>query len=110
MNTMIINGQKATISYDEDIELFRGEFIGLNGGADFYAEDIKGLHQEGEQSLRVFLDMCKEDGREPCKAFSGKFNIRIAPSLHADVVAAAKSKGESLNKFVAETLEQAVQA
>jgi len=110
MNTMIINDQKAHISYDEDIELFRGEFIGLNGGAEFYAEDIKGLHKEGATSLNVFLAMCKEDGREPYKNFSGKFNVRIAPSLHADVVAAAKSKGESLNKFVAETLEQAMQA
>ncbi|MDX8397155.1 MAG: YlcI/YnfO family protein [Mariprofundaceae bacterium] len=47
---------------------------------------------------------------EPYKSFSGKFNVRIAPELHADVVAAAKSKGESLNQFVAETLEQAIQA
>jgi len=62
MNTMIIDGQKATISYDEDIDMFRG-----------------------------------------------KFNVRLAPELHADVVAAAKSKGESLNQFVAETLEHAVQ-
>ncbi len=34
---MTINGVKAVISYDSDIDLFRGEFIGLNGGADFYA-------------------------------------------------------------------------
>jgi len=110
MNMMIINGQKATIIYDEDVDMFRGEFVGLNGGADFYAKDIKGLHEEGATSLSVFLDMCKEDGKEPYKNFSGKFNVRIAPDLHADVVAAAKSKGESLNQFVAETLEQAIQA
>lgn len=110
MNTMIIDGQKATISYDEDIDMFRGEFIGLNGGADFYAADIAGLHQEGAASLKVFLAMCREDGVEPYRAFSGKFNVRLAPELHADVVAAAKSKGESLNQFVAETLKHAVQA
>jgi predicted HicB family RNase H-like nuclease len=109
MNMMIINGQKATILYDEDVDMFRGEFVGLNGGADFYAKDIKGLHEEGAASLKVFLDMCKEDDVEPYKNFSGKFNVRIAPDLHADIVAAAKSKGESLNQFVAETLEQAVQ-
>jgi len=110
MNMMIINGQKATISYDEDIDMFRGEFVGLNGGADFYAKDIQGLHSEGAISLQAFLDMCVEDGAEPYKNFSGKFNVRIAPELHADVVAVAKSKGESLNQFVAETLEQAIQA
>ena len=27
-----------------DIDMFRGEFIGLNGGVGFYASDIKGLH------------------------------------------------------------------
>jgi len=110
MNTMIIEGQKATITYDEDLNMFRGEFVGLNGGADFYATDIEGLHKEGTTSLHVFLDMCREDDVEPYKAFSGKFNVRIAPELHADVVAAAKSHGESLNQFVAETLEQAVRA
>jgi len=110
MNTMMINNQKAVISYDEDIDMFRGEFIGLNGGADFYAKDIQGLHNEGAASLQAFLDMCEEDGVEPYKNFSGKFNVRIAPALHADIVTAAKSKGESLNQFVAETLEQAIHA
>ncbi|MCX7083107.1 MAG: hypothetical protein NT008_07080 [Methylococcales bacterium] len=32
INQMTINGIKAVISYDSDIDLFRGEFIGLNGG------------------------------------------------------------------------------
>ena len=44
--------------------MFRGEFVGLNGGADFYAQDIAGLRREGAASLRVFLDMCREDGVE----------------------------------------------
>jgi len=32
---MTINGVKTVITYDSDIELFRGEFVELNGGADF---------------------------------------------------------------------------
>ncbi len=108
MNTMIIDGQKATINYDEILDMFRGEFIGLNGGADFYAADISGLHAEGTKSLSVFLDMCNEDGVKPYKAFSGKFNVRIPPELHENIVVTARSKGESLNQFVAETLEHAI--
>ena len=65
MNTMLINGVKAVIAYDADIEMFRGEFLGLNGGADFYAADVKGLRREGKISLGVFLDACAEDGVEP---------------------------------------------
>lgn len=35
MNIMEIDGYKAVIAYDPDINLFRGGFIELNGGADF---------------------------------------------------------------------------
>ena len=44
---------------------FRGEFIGLSGGADFYAETILALAAEGRASLRVYLDLCREKGVEP---------------------------------------------
>lgn len=62
MNTMTINGHKAVITYDPDTDTLRGEFIGLNSGADFYAKDIDTLRKEGETSLRVYLDMCEERG------------------------------------------------
>lgn len=93
----VINSQKAAITYDENTDMFRNEFVGLNGGADFYAKDIQGLHEEGETSLKLFLDMCKEDGVEPYKNFSGKFNVRIAPELHADVVAVAETLKQAIN-------------
>ncbi|MDP2828330.1 MAG: type II toxin-antitoxin system HicB family antitoxin [Sulfuricellaceae bacterium] len=110
INTMTINGFRAVIQYDPEIELFRGEFVGLNGGADFYAADIEGLKREGEISLRVFLDMCAEDGVDPVRAFSGKFNVRVPPTLHADLVQAAAAAGKSLNQWVADSLDSAAHA
>ena len=67
MNQMQINGHSAVVKYDPEIEMFRGEFVGLNGGADFYAEDVKSLRAEGEESLRVFLQVCEEKGIDPEK-------------------------------------------
>jgi len=67
MNTMTINGYNAVVSYDEEIDMFRGEFVGLNGGADFYATDIATLRKEAEVSLRVFLEACESRGIEPYK-------------------------------------------
>lgn len=61
-NMLEINGYRAVIQFDPDIDMFRGEFIGLNGGADFYARDIASLKAEGTASLKVFLAMCREDG------------------------------------------------
>ena len=106
MNMVEINGYRAVVQYDPDIDMFRGEFIGLNGGADFYAKDIDGLRKEGEISLKVFLEMCKEDGVEPRKAYSGKFNLRVSPKLHAEITARAFAEGKSLNQWVADVLDE----
>nr|VFK18051.1 MAG: hypothetical protein BECKLPF1236B_GA0070989_11322 [Candidatus Kentron sp. LPFa] len=37
-----IKGHAAVISFDTEPDLFRGEFTGLDGGADFCANSIKG--------------------------------------------------------------------
>lgn len=107
-NIMNINGYKAIIAFDPETELFRGEFIGLNGGADFYADNVAQLKQEGELSLKVFLEMCEEKGIEPFKQYSGKFNIRLSPKLHKAAVIAATAKNLSLNEWISQTLEKNV--
>jgi len=63
---MMIGGHhKATIQYDPDLDTFRGEFIGLNGGADFYGTSVQELRKKGEGSLKVFLkvflEVCEEE-------------------------------------------------
>ncbi|PIW37520.1 MAG: toxin-antitoxin system HicB family antitoxin [Hydrogenophilales bacterium CG_4_8_14_3_um_filter_62_83] len=110
MNTMTINGYQAIISFDPDIQMFRGEFVGLNGGADFYAKDVDGLRHEGEISLRVFLEACAEDDVDPRKHFSGKFSLRVDPELHEAATIAAAAHGQSLNQWAAEAIRQAVRA
>jgi len=70
MNPMTIQGYSAVIAFDPEIRMFRGEFVGLNGGADFYAKDLDTLRQEGELSLRIFLDACAQDCVSPRKALS----------------------------------------
>ncbi len=40
MNIMEIEGYKAIIKYDPAFDMFRGEFVGFSGGADFYATNI----------------------------------------------------------------------
>jgi predicted HicB family RNase H-like nuclease len=106
-NIIEIDGQKAIISFDPEIGMFRGEFLGLTGGADFYATDVAGLHREGHTSLQVYLEACAEKGREPYRHFSGRFNLRLPPKVHAAAVAAAAAQDKSLNEWVAEKIEQA---
>ncbi|WP_052812854.1 type II toxin-antitoxin system HicB family antitoxin [Desulfonatronum thioautotrophicum] len=62
MHVVEIDGYRAVIKYDPDIEMFRGEFTDIDGGADFYAKDTENLKKEAALSLKVFLEMCAEDG------------------------------------------------
>ena len=108
MNIIEINGYRAIVQYDPDIDMLRGEFVGLNGGADFYAKDIDSLRAEGEISLRVFLEMCQEEGVEPRKEYSGRFNLRVSPHLHAEIATRAMAEGKSLNQWVADILDESL--
>ena len=52
-NVTEVNGYRAVVLlFDRDIAMFRGEFLGLSGGADFYAAS------EGDRmiSLSAYVD------------------------------------------------------
>lgn len=103
-NIMTINGHRAVIEFDSETGMFRGEFMGLNGGADFYAESVKELQKEGEISLRVFMEMCAEKGIDPIKHYSGKFQVRLPEQEHARAVELAAARGVSLNQLIRDSL------
>ena len=108
MNMMSLDGYVAKIEYDADLDLFRGEILGLSGGADFYGKNPKELRLEFKKSLRVFLDVCREKGIEPRRNYSGKFNLRISPDLHEKLAIVAQAEGKSINALAQEALQQRV--
>ncbi len=108
MNVMSIDGYHATLEYDAELDLFRGEILGLTGGADFYGKNPKELRMEFKKSLDVFLEVCREKGIEPRRNFSGKFNLRISPELHEQLAIAAQAEGKSINALAQEALRERV--
>jgi predicted HicB family RNase H-like nuclease len=105
---MKLDGYHAKIEYVEETDQFRGEVLGLAGGADFYGSNPDQLRQEFKKSLDVFLEVCKEQGIEPRRQFSGKFNLRISPELHEKLSITAEAQGKSLNMLAQESLQRSV--
>lgn len=110
MNIMIVDGYQAKIEYDPDLDQFRGEILGLNGGADFYGKNPKELRSEFKKSLQTFLEVCAEKGIEPRRSYSGKFNLRIPPELHERLAIVAQAEGKSINMIAQEALQKRVAA
>ena len=105
---MSVDGYQARIAYDPELDQFRGEILGINGSADFYGKNPPTLRAEFRKSLKVFLDVCKEQGLRPVKEYSGKFNLRISPGLHSEIAVRAKAEDKSINQWVSEVLDESV--
>ena len=110
MNLMSLDGFDAKIEYDAELDLFRGEILGLNGGADFLGKNPEDLRAQFKKSLQVFLEVCQEKGIEPRRSYSGKFNLRIPAELHEKLAIVAQAEGKSLNGLAEEALAQRVAA
>ena len=108
MNIMEVDGYKAKIEYDPELDQFRGEILGLNGSADFYGKSPASLRKEFKNSLKVFLEVCEEKGIDAKKEYSGKFNLRIQPGLHSQIAARATAERKSINQFISELLKRSV--
>ena len=110
MNMMTFEGYNAKIEYDAELDMFRGEILGLNGGADFYGKNPVELRDEFKTSLHTFLEVCQEKGIKPKRHYSGKFNLRIPADLHEKLAIIADSEGKSLNMLAQEALVQRIAA
>ena len=96
------------IEYDDKAKIFHGEVIGLKDVITFQGTTVDEIEKAFKDSIDDYLDWCKERGEKPEKPYSGKFNLRIPPELHAKLVAHAELENISLNVYVAKTLKRAV--
>ncbi|MBI5274168.1 MAG: type II toxin-antitoxin system HicB family antitoxin [Chlamydiales bacterium] len=97
------------VEYDDEAKIFHGEVIGLRDVITFQGTSVEELEQSFKDSVDDYLAFCKERGEKPEKPFSGIFNLRIPPDLHARLVLQAKLMGISLNTYIAHALDQVTQ-
>ena len=93
------------VEYDDEGKIFIGEVIGLRAVVTFQGRTVTELEKSFKQSVDLYLEMCKRDGVEPQKPFSGRFNLRLNPELHRQIAERAALEKTSLNEFVSHILE-----
>ena len=62
ISQMEIDGICATVIFDPDISLYRGEIRFSKCGCDFYAGTLDELRIEGKTSLHVLCEFAEEKG------------------------------------------------
>lgn len=106
---MEYKGYIGKVEFDDEAPIFHGEVINTRDVITFQGESVGELTQAFRDSVDDYLDFCKVRGDAPDKPFSGQFVTRIPPELHRQVNVAAAVSGKSLNGWVAEQLQLAVQ-
>jgi len=99
-------GYDGTVQFDDEAEIFHGEVLGLRDVVTFQGVSVEELKTSFEESIDDYLEFCKERGEEPDKPFSGKFVVRIDPSLHRRLFELSAKEGSSLNKWITTKLSQ----
>ena len=108
MNSMTYKGYFAKINFDERDSIFWGKVIGIKDSITFEGETVAQLTKDFHNAIDHYLADCKNENHLPAKPYSGKLTLRISPGIHAEIAAAAAHAGKSLNKWVADTLDQVI--
>ena len=99
------------VDYSPEDEGYIGtvlELPGLSHFAETNVEAIVGIIQATKEALAIL----EEEGKhipEPLnlRKYSGKFNVRISPTLHRKLTQNAALANQSLNQYIAQALERA---
>jgi len=97
---MNYKGYLGTVEYDDQAKIFHGDIINTRDVITFQGTTVKEIEAAFRASIDDYLTWCKEDGVEPEKPYSGRFNVRLSPDLHRQIAVIAKKKRVSLNSFV----------
>jgi len=102
---MKYKGYTGHVEYDDEAKIFHGEVLGIKDVVTFQGTTVDEIEQAFKDSVDDYLAFCKERREEPDRPFSGKFNLRIPPELHAKLSIAAHLQGESLNNYIMKRLQ-----
>jgi predicted HicB family RNase H-like nuclease len=106
MATMMIDGYVAEFDYDPEEKSFHGHIANIPEVVTFWGESAEEIEREARASLEVYLDVCQEQGIQPSKPYSGKFQVRMNPEQHRAVATAAALSGKTLNAWVITALDR----
>lgn len=97
-----------SVHFSADDAVFYGKVEGINDLISFEGESVQELITAFHYVVDEHIKDCEAENKELQKSYKGSFNIRLSPELHQRIATIAKMRGQSINKFIADTLAQSV--
>lgn len=90
-------------------KVFHGKIEFITDLVTFEGTSVEELESAFMEAVEDYLELCKQNNKEPEKPFAGSFNIRLKPELHRKAALTSIEKGMSLNQLVAEAVSKYVE-
>lgn len=104
---MKYKGYVGYVIYDDEAHIFHGDVIGIRAVITFQGTTVDEIEQAFKDSIDDYIEWCKKRGKEPEKAHSGKFNLRMPPDVYVRIAAQASQEGLSINSYILKKLNAA---
>ena len=105
---MEYRGYKATVTFDDELDVFHGAVIGTSSVLSFEGESVEELREAFAGVVEEYIAFCEEEGVAPDKPFSGNVALRMSSALHRAATESALTEGKSLNAWLTERVAEAV--
>ena len=110
MGYLKYKGYTGSVEYSEEDNCLFGKVLGMSKHAITYeGQDVNELKRDFEGAIDDYIASCEARGVEPCKPYSGTFNVRVSPEIHSAIADLAKKSGVTINAFVRQVLAKEVE-
>lgn len=107
-NVMEYKEYIGSVEFSEQDGVFYGKVQGIRALVSYEGTNAAELVQDFHNAVDDYLETCVMEGKEPERAYKGSFNIRLSPNLHRQAAVYAMKHDMSLNSFVSETIQYAL--
>ncbi len=108
IDTMKYKDYIGSVEFSEEDKVLHGKVLGIRSLISYEGTNVQELITDFHNAVDDYLLLCKESGDKPEKSYLGNFNVRITPELHQRCALFAIKHNITLNSFVKQSLEFAL--
>lgn len=105
---MHYKGYYGSLHLEESELMLYGKVEFIRALVTYEASDAQGLMKAFQEAVDDYLETCQRLSVEPEQPFKGSLNVRLGSALHRQVALAAEHQHLTINKFIVQTLQNAV--
>ena len=104
------NNYLGSVDFDIERGVLHGKILHIRDLVTFEATDLPALEEAFQDSVDEYLEDCAFVGKDPDKAFSGTFNVRIGADLHRKVSINACVQEMNINEYIKHCIKSCIDA